>query len=257
MAVNEFVDVIIPVFNGEKTICRALQSVFNQDINLLGSIIVINDGSTDSTMEILKGVAHPKLRILSTVNQGVALTRNYGIEQSESKWIAFLDADDYWKDDKLKIQINVAKQNKVMFVCCATESPMFEDDKKISQYSLYRGNFIATSSVLMARELAIKEKPLFEANMKFAEDYLAWFKVMCSTSGFYISKSLVGYHISYLPHYRPIEVISNLWSLEKFATQFLFSCRLTIAQKIASWLSLTLGIMLSAISIIKRFLRSI
>jgi glycosyltransferase involved in cell wall biosynthesis len=89
MAVNEFVDVIIPVFNGEKTIYRALQSVFNQDVNLLGSIIVINDGSTDSTMEILKGVAHPKLRILSTENQGVAISRNYGIEQSESKWVAF------------------------------------------------------------------------------------------------------------------------------------------------------------------------
>lgn len=257
MGNNEFVDVIIPVFNGENTIRRALQSVFDQEENLIGSIIVINDGSTDSTLDVLKRIKHSKLKIFSTKNRGVALARNYGIQQSTSNWIAFLDADDFWAIDKVKNQINAAKKNEVKFVCCAVKFSIFNDDKKLSQYSLYRGNFIATSSVLIARELAINEAPLFNQNMKFAEDYLAWFKVLCKTPGLYLSSPLVNYYISLQPHYRPLEVIGNLWSLEKFATKFLYSCRLNAIQKIASWISLTFGIMLSAASIIKRFLRSL
>jgi glycosyltransferase involved in cell wall biosynthesis len=208
-------------------------------------------------MDVLEGLSHPKLKIFPTKNQGVALARNYGIEQSTSKWVAFLDADDYWLGDKLQLQINAAIQHQAMFVCCAVSTSIFQSDKKLSQYSLFRGNFIATSSVLMARELAVKEAPLFNANMKFAEDYLAWFKVLCNTSGFYLSRPLVHYYVSTKPHYRPIEVIGNLWDLEKFATKFLYSCRLTTIQKVFSWISLFFGIMLSAASIIKRFLRSI
>jgi glycosyltransferase involved in cell wall biosynthesis len=257
MAENEFVDVIIPVFNGESTITRALQSVFDQDENLVGSIIVVNDGSTDSTMEVLKELKHSKLRVFSTENHGVASARNYGIGKSLSKWIAFLDADDLWVKDKLRIQINAAKQNKVLFVCCAVGSSIFKDEKKLSQYSLFRGNFIATSSVLLARDLAIKEGPLFNTNMKFAEDYLAWFKILCCSSGYYLSRPLVRYYISAQPHYRPFQVIGNLWGLEKFATKFLYSCRLRMYQKIISWLALNFGIMLSAVSILKRYLRAL
>lgn len=257
MSDNELVDVVLPVFNGQDTIHLALQSVFKQDQALLGSIIVVNDGSTDNTLNVLAKFQHPKLIIFSTKNQGVALARNYGIQKSNSKWVAFLDADDIWRCDKLQVQLHAAKKNQASFICCRVGKSIFINSRSITQHSLFRGNFIATSSVLVSRELAFNEHPLFNAKMKFAEDYLAWFKLLCNTKGFYLSEPLVEYYVSPYPHYQPVEIIFNLLNLEKFATQYLFSCSLSPFQKIASWISLSFGIMLSGTSIFKRFLKAL
>lgn len=250
------VDVVIPVFNGERTIVQALESVFQQDDRYLGSIIVINDGSTDNTLKILESIEHPKLKILSTKNQGVAAARNIGIKQSTSHWIAFLDADDKWAKDKLKIQLDAATLYRTSFVCCSGGGAIFKSDTTLSQYSLFRGNFIATSSVLIARDLAQELTPLFSIQMIFAEDYLAWLKVLCKVRGYYVSSPLVQYHISPQPHYQPIDVLRNLWRLELLASRFLFQSSLGFIKSFLSWLALSFGIVLSGASIFKRYLKS-
>jgi hypothetical protein len=254
---RDVVDVVIPVFNGAKTIAQALDGVFQQDEEYLGSIIIVNDGSTDNTLEVLSCIKHPKLQILSIKNQGVAAARNFGIEQATSQWIAFLDADDTWSKDKLKIQIDVARRYQALFVCCSAGCETFKVSTLLSQFSLFRGNFIATSSVLLARSLAKDLAPLFDTKMKFAEDYLAWLKVLCKARGCYVSFPLVNYHISTRPHYQPIEVLRNLWFLELFATRYLLGESLGLVRGISSWLTFSFGVGLSGASIIKRYVKSL
>lgn len=251
------IDVVIPVFNGSKTIAKALEGVFQQDDTCLGSIIIVNDGSTDETLEVLSHINHPKLKVLSTKNQGVAAARNFGIEQATAKWIAFLDSDDTWSSDKLKIQLDSAYRHQASFVCCSVGGDAFNADVELSQYSLFRGNFIATSSVLMTRDLAQDLMPLFNTQMKFAEDYLAWLKVLCKSPGYYVSLPLVQYHVSAQPHYRPIDVLRNLWHLELSATRYLFSSSLGFTKGASSWLAFSFGVALSGASIIKRYLKSL
>ncbi len=251
------IDVVIPVFNGEQTITKALESVFQQDDACLISIIIVNDGSTDKTLEVLSRIEHPKLKVLSTKNQGVAAARNLGIEKATAEWIAFLDADDTWSNDKLKIQLDAARRHQASLVCCSVGHATFKTDTVISQYSLFRGNFIATSSVLISRNLAQDLTPLFNTQMKFAEDYLAWLKVLCKVPGCYVSLPLVQYRVSTQPHYRPIDVLQNLWHLELSATKHLFSSSLGLIKGFASWFTFSFGVALSGASIIKRYLRSL
>jgi len=251
------IDVVIPVFNGAQTIAKALEGVFQQDDVCLGEIIIVNDGSTDETLEVLSYIEHPKLKVLSTKNQGVAAARNFGIEQATAKWIAFLDADDTWSSDKLKIQLDAAYRHQASFVCCSVGGDAFNSDVEISQYSLFRGNFIATSSVLMTRDLAQGLMPLFNTQMKFAEDYLAWLKTLCNARGCYVSLPLVQYHVSIQPNYRPIDVLRNLWSLELYATRYLFGSSFAFTKGLSSWLAFSFGVALSGASIIKRYLKSL
>lgn len=251
------IDVIIPVFNGAQTIAKALESVFQQEDTCLGSVIIVNDGSTDETLDVLSRIKHPKLKVLSTKNQGVAAARNFGIEQASAKWIAFLDADDMWSREKLKIQMDSAYRHQASFVCCSVGGDTFNADVELSQYSLFRGNFIATSSVLMTRDLAQDLMPLFNAQMKFAEDYLAWLKVLCNAPGCYVSLPLVQYHVSAQPHYRPFDVLRNLYHLELSATRYLFSSSLGFTIGTSSWLAFSFGVALSGASIIKRYLKSL
>ena len=251
------IDVVIPVFNGSKTIAKALDGVFQQDDACLGNIIIVNDGSTDETLEVLSHIEHPKLKVLSTKNQGVAAARNFGIGQATAKWIAFLDADDTWSSDKLKIQLDAAYRYQASFICCSAGGNTFNFDSALSQYSLFRGNFIATSSVLLTRDLAQALMPLFNTQMKFAEDYFAWFKVLCNAHGCYVSLPLVQYHVSTQPHYRPIDVLRNLWNLELSATRYLFGSSLGFTKGLSSWLAFSFGVALSGASIIKRYLKSL
>ena len=254
---RDAIDVVIPVFNSAKTIAQALESVFQQDNEYLGTIIIINDGSTDGTLKILEGIEHPKLKLYSTKNQGVAAARNFGIEQSTSQWIAFLDADDTWSRNKLKIQLDAAKRHQALFLCRSAGSAIFKGDTLLSQYSLFRGNFIATSSVMMARHLAQDLAPLFNTQMKFAEDYLSWLKVLCKARGYYVSLPLVKYYISTQPRYQPVDVLRNLWRLELFASRYIFGSSLGLIKSISSWLAFSFGVALSGASIIKRFLKSL
>jgi glycosyltransferase involved in cell wall biosynthesis len=96
------ISVIIPAYNAAAYIERALQSVLNQT-RAAEEIIVINDGSTDATSEILKQYKG-KIRIIEQVNAGVSAARNTGIRAASGDWIAFLDADDEWLPEKLTKQ---------------------------------------------------------------------------------------------------------------------------------------------------------
>lgn len=101
------VSVIIPVFNGEKYIEEALDSVFTQTFRDF-EVIVVNDGSTDSTEERLIQY-RSRIVYVSQPNRGLAWARKAGLEVARSSLIAFLDADDVWLPEKLERQVGVAR----------------------------------------------------------------------------------------------------------------------------------------------------
>ena len=99
---NPLVSVIIPVYNGARYLGAALESVFAQTYREF-EVIVVDDGSADESGVIAQGF--PDVRYLQQTNQGVAAARNHGLEAARGEFFAFLDQDDLWTPDKLKLQV--------------------------------------------------------------------------------------------------------------------------------------------------------
>ena len=92
---NILFSIVIPLYNKEDTVERALRSVFNQTVQDF-EIIVVNDGSTDNGPKVVESIGDPRIRLIHQENQGVSAARNLGIEEAKYDLIAFLDADDEW-----------------------------------------------------------------------------------------------------------------------------------------------------------------
>ena len=180
------VSVVIPAYNAEKTILTCLDSVRLQTYSEL-EIIVVNDGSTDRTVELLGSYQkeYPlfQLRVFHQKNAGPSAARNFGIAESQGEFIAFLDSDDRWVRDKIENQLKVFKADDTIGLVgglisvgvpkCADES--FEI-KEISLKKLLFKNCFMTSSVICRREILLKSN--FNVSQKYAEDYRLWLEVV-------------------------------------------------------------------------------
>lgn len=87
--------IVIPLYNKERDILKTITSVFLQT-HTTYELIIVNDGSTDQSEQVVKNLTDPRIRYFSKKNEGVALTRNFGVKQAKNEHIVFLDADDYW-----------------------------------------------------------------------------------------------------------------------------------------------------------------
>jgi glycosyltransferase involved in cell wall biosynthesis len=104
------VSVIIPAYNAESSLSRCIESALSQGLDP-AEVIVINDGSTDNTFEVAKNYGN-RITYLEQVNQGQGAARNTGLFEAKSRFIAFLDADDYWLPDFLKTCVNFLHTHK-------------------------------------------------------------------------------------------------------------------------------------------------
>lgn len=106
--------VVIPAYNCADVIEDAINSVCKQSVKeYIGEIIVINDGSTDDTLNVLeqcKSKFEIPIVILNQQNSGVSKARNEGVKKANYDWIAFLDSDDEWFDDKIERQVDIIKK---------------------------------------------------------------------------------------------------------------------------------------------------
>jgi glycosyltransferase involved in cell wall biosynthesis len=182
------VSVIIPAYNAEAYIAETLASVFSQTYNNY-EIIVVDDGSTDKTWQILRSYGD-RIKALTKPNGGPASARNLAIKQARGELIAFLDSDDLWVEDKLAEQVR--------FLDCQThigmvysEALMFtqQGDRRIIKRKigyaeaptfckLLIGNFIPNLTVMLRRACVDKVGPLNEAKEMIAiEDYEYWLRV--------------------------------------------------------------------------------
>jgi glycosyltransferase involved in cell wall biosynthesis len=112
------VSVVIPLFNKEHSIIRAIDSVLVQSFENF-ELIVVDDGSTDGSVDSIKHIANPRLKLVSQTNQGAAAARNYGVNIATADHVAFLDADDCYQPHFLqKIADLIALNANAVLFCC-------------------------------------------------------------------------------------------------------------------------------------------
>jgi len=145
------VSVVIPLYNYAKYIAAGLDSVFAQTYSPI-EVIVIDDGSTDNSANVVR--AYSKVRYFYQKNQGVAVARNMGITQTTGEFIAFLDADDLWEPDKLKIQMQYMLENPEIIITATKVLSFLEPDTRIptwfkSERELGETNGIVLSAVVV------------------------------------------------------------------------------------------------------------
>lgn len=132
------VSVIIPLYNKEKAIANTINSVLQQG-DVVSEIIVVDDGSTDSSSAIVKGLNIPKIKYFYKENGGVSSARNYGLSKAESDWIFFLDADDLLLNNAIELLVSLANKYPDATVCSANYYNMKGKTKSLGSKSLKEG----------------------------------------------------------------------------------------------------------------------
>ncbi len=175
------ISVIIPTYNGEKTIIETIESVLNQTFQDF-ELIVINDGSQDSTLEIVSCIQDSRLKVLSYPNAGLAASRNRGISQAVGEYISFIDDDDLWTPDKLEAQLKVLQDNPEAAVAYSWTDYIDESSKFLRRggYSTASGDvlakllvvdFLENGSNALIRRQALIEIGGFDESLPAAEDW--------------------------------------------------------------------------------------
>ena len=178
------VSVIMPVYNGEKYIAQAVQSVYAQNIPL--ELIVLDDGSVDGTWKaLIPWENRPDFCLYKNErNLSAAGSRNRGVSVAKGRYVAFLDADDWWEEGKLAAQL--AALEMTGDVICSTGRDLMNPDgtstgkyisvkSRLDYHELLKHNSINCSSVLILREVAL-EFPMEHDDSH--EDYITWLKVV-------------------------------------------------------------------------------
>jgi len=168
------ISVIIPVYNGEQFVAEAIQSVLAQTTPP-SEIIVVDDGSTDATAQVvadLAASASMPLRYVYQANQGPAAARNVGIRRAEGDTLAFLDADDLWVENTLAIQIGQLAANPTEQIVWGVLQ-MFRVEAGQRLVSPTMAHHANLGSVVM-RKSALERVGLFDERLHRGED-LEWF----------------------------------------------------------------------------------
>lgn len=181
------VSVIIPFFNGVNWLCEAVDSVLAQDYKNI-EILVINDGSKENIRPFLDQYKHV-IDYYQIKNHGAAYARNYGISKAKGTYVAFLDSDDIWCENKLSIQASEMMKKNAVWSHSAYQ--LFEDEsgevKTHQSISEVNGNIfpecvysvhIATPSVMIERNFLMEHPEIrFKEGYRYGEDGCFWFHI--------------------------------------------------------------------------------
>jgi glycosyltransferase involved in cell wall biosynthesis len=200
------ISVVIPAYNAERTILETIKSVQQQSFQDF-ELIVINDGSTDSTLTILSTVKDSRLNVFSYENGGLSVARNRGISRATSEFVAFLDADDLWTSDKLELQLEVLQQNPRAGL--AYSWTYFMDEQKQTVHldrplyfegnvhaDLLVWNFLAHGSNPLIRRDAINSVGEFNPAVSGAADWDYWLRIAEKWEFAVVRKPQIFYRLS-------------------------------------------------------------
>ena len=203
------VDAVIPVRNGARHIASCLDSVIAQTMTVT-SAIVIDDGSTDDTAEIVEGYMRrwPALRLIRTGQRGLPHARNTGIANCRSPYVAFLDSDDVWEAPKLERQMRLfsAASSRVGVVYCSyyqideigrriEPRPIVEPQRRVDLLHdlLVEGNVISGSgSAAVVRREFLERTGGFDEKLTFGEDWDLWLRLAEVAEFDFVPDALVG-----------------------------------------------------------------
>lgn len=185
-----FFSVIIPLYNKENFIEATLQSVLAQTF-IDYEVLIIDDGSTDSSASIIKGYTDSRIRYFKTANKGVSSARNYGIQNATANYITFLDADDYWYPHFLEVMFkNSNKEPEIRVFSAAIEietnnttfpaaySILQKNEYEIVNYfsASFKETVICTSCAVFHKTV-FDNVGFFDTQIKSGQDTDLWIRI--------------------------------------------------------------------------------
>ena len=182
------ISVVIPAYNASRFLRETLDSVLRQTLPA-DEILVIDDGSSDDTAAIARSYG-PPVRVISRQNAKLGATRNFGTQEATGKWVAFVDADDIWKENKLQLQMEELSRHPEADLCYTGHVEFTAENggiqlrspfpappaDKIREYLFRRSTFLP-SSVIIRRQVLL-EVGGFCTDPDIAEDWDLWMRLL-------------------------------------------------------------------------------
>lgn len=229
-----YISVIIPTYNRAHTLRRALDSVLAQT-RPADEILVIDDGSTDTSRELL-AQHYPQVRYLYQDNAGVSAARNLGIKHASGDWLALLDSDDEWLPEKLARQ-SAAIDAQPDYQLCHCDEIWIRNGRRVNPMKKHAkaGGWIfshclplcaISPSAAMIRKDLIEHLGLFDESLPACEDYDLWLKVCAQQPVLYLDEPLLN---KYGGH--EDQLSQQYWGMDRFRIQALDNAIETIQLK--------------------------
>ena len=211
---NPKVSVVIPTYNRAAKVRSTIESVLAQTVTDL-EVIVVDDGSSDDTREVLGEVFGDQIRYYAQTNQGVSVARNKGIAEARGEWIAFLDSDDLWETDKLELQLKALEEFSVQCGACYTDVRLLNHPEIRTLFQMAEqgcphqramgvntnvlevlvrpggGGMVVCISSLVARADAVRKVGGFDPTLGFYADSEFMFRLALLTGFCYVNRVLV------------------------------------------------------------------
>ena len=236
--IEDKISIITPAWNSEKYIVDTIKSVQNQTYTNW-EMIIVDDCSIDNTFKIVENITKidPRVKILKQkVNSGAAKARNRSLKEATGRFIAYLDADDIWKPDKLEKQVNFMKEKRCFFSCTSYEVINDEGKKlnkevhmlpKVDYIGFLTNNLLQTVGIMIDTSV-VDKKYLIMPNLRRRQDAATWLQILKAGYECYgIDKILAEYRrTNNSLSSNKLKAIKGVWSLyrEVEHLSFFFSC---------------------------------
>ncbi len=183
------ISVVIPLYNKERSISTTLESVLAQSYTDY-EVVVVDDGSTDNSVNVVREVVNNKIRLISQPNSGVSAARNSGIMVAKGEYVAFLDGDDIWEKDFLKVMAALIEEfpgKSIYGLGCAQ---IKKGEKLVLNDSYYRGvsKWDYSTMAFTGSSACVNKKDaiavgMFDTRMTHGEDLDLWWRLMLLHGG--------------------------------------------------------------------------
>lgn len=195
--------IVIPMYNSENTISDAIKSILEQTYIEPIEIVIVNDGSTDNSVEVVNQLiminnTNRVIKLINKLNGGVSSARNIGIKEALGEWISLLDSDDIWVSEKLTKQIEEIEKNpEIKFIGSNKDNERYKFNNK-SQFRLYNLNtkdlllkmWPYTSTAMIHKDV-FKYSGFYDESKTHAEDGDLWLKISQHFNLFVLNEDLV------------------------------------------------------------------
>lgn len=177
--------VVMPVYNGEKYLEDAIYSVLKQTFTKY-ELLIIDDGSTDSSIQIIQAIKDPRIRLLrNEKNEGISFSRNVGLKEAKGDFLAWMDCDDLIESNRFEIQINYLRDHPEFGICGTAQKRFgegkprvtreFSDPKMIKAALMFRPA-IRPPTAMYRMELIRNANLTYDTRLAVAEDYDFFFE---------------------------------------------------------------------------------
>lgn len=197
--------VVIPSYNREQVVLRAISSVLNQTFQDF-EIVVVDDGSKDNTRQVVESINDPRVRYIWQKNQGATVARNTGIQNARGKYVSFLDSDDEWFNTMLEKQFETY-QSDPYIGCVYSDVHIINAKGKVSSFSKPLGicdnsyklillqGYMAPTSVLSAKRDVLVKVGMFDTELPASQDDDICFKLAKNSKVGFIPEVLANMYV--------------------------------------------------------------